>query len=154
MTEKRLEVSRDKIEEMYKWDLGQLFDTVTAWEQRKKEIASELEKIASFKGTLTRSGEDLFTALTFLSNLTKEFLRLYAYASMWSDQDTRESKPMQLRQEMTPLQTQLSALSAFVEPEILTLTDAQLAQFYHTEPRLETYHQYISDILRRREHTL
>ena len=112
------DISREDIDQQYKWKLKDLYISEDAWKNQKIDLEGEIDKLSSFKGTLSNSGKRLFEALDFYSNLEKEFLRLYAYASMHSDQDTRESEPLGLKQEMTHLQTHLKSVSAFFEPEI------------------------------------
>jgi oligoendopeptidase F len=148
------EISRDEIDIHYKWKLNDLYVSEEAWKTRKKQLEIEIEKISSFKGTLIQSGKRLFEALDYYSTLEKEFLRLYAYASMLSDQDTRESKPLGLKQEMTLLSTRLKSVSAFYEPEILTIPEDKIEEYIKDTPDLETYHHYLFDILRRKKHTL
>ena len=148
------ELNRDEIDKQYKWKLSDLYQSIDDWKDRKTWLEKEIEKIGFFKGTLSSSGKKLFEALDFYSTLEKEFLRLYAYASMLSDQDTRASEPMGLKQEMTHLQTRLKSVSAFYEPEILTIAEDKIDTFYKDTSELKTYRQYLDDILRRKKHTL
>jgi oligoendopeptidase F len=148
------ETTRENIEEQYKWNLSDLYGSLDAWKEQKVTLEKEIDKIGSFKGTLIQSGKRLFEALDFYSKLEKEFLRLYAYATMLSDQDTRASEPMGLKQEMIHLQTRLKSLSAFYEPEILTIPANKIQLFIEENSELETYRHYLDDILRRKKHTL
>jgi oligoendopeptidase F len=148
------ETGREDIDEQFKWRLSDLYNSIDSWKEQKLFLESELEKIGSFKGTLNQSGKKLFEALDLYSTLEKEFLRLYAYASMLSDQDTRQSAPMGLKQEMTHLQTSLKSISAFFEPEILTIPEHKIDRFFEETAELEPYRQYVDDILRRKRHTL
>lgn len=147
-------ISRDNIDEQHKWKLSDLYESQDAWKEQKKNLEGEIEKIDSFQGTLSQSGPKLFEALDFYSNLEKEFLRLSAYASMLSDQDTRESEPMGIKQEMTHLQTRLKSVSAFYEPEILTIPEDKIEEYIEETSDLGTYRQYLFDILRRKKYTL
>jgi len=148
------EFSRDNIDEQHKWKLSDLYKSQEAWKSAKKQLESKIEKISTFRGTLGKSGKVLYDALDFYSNLEKEFLRLFAYASMLSDQNTRESEAMGLKQEMTHLQTLLNSVSAFYEPEILNISESKIEEYVKDTPDLETYHHYIFDIQRRKKHTL
>jgi len=148
------EINRDRIEKQYKWKLADLYDSMDTWKEKKKFLESEIEKIGSLKGSLSLSGKKLFEALDLYSAIEKEFLRLYAYASMLSDQDTRDSESLGLKQEMTHLQTRLNSVSAFFEPEILTIEKDKIEKFLKDNSNLETYRHYLFDILRRKKHTL
>jgi len=146
--------NRDEIDIQYKWKLSDLYISEESWKSEKKQLQSKIEKMSTFKSTLGQSGKRLYEALDFYSNLEKEFLRLFAYASMLSDQNTMESEPMGLKQEMTHLQTLLNSVSAFFEPEILSISNVKIEGYVKDIPELETYHHYLSDIQRRKKHTL
>jgi oligoendopeptidase F len=146
--------SRVEIDEQYKWKLSDLYESLDAWKEHKASLEKEIDNIGSFKGTLIQSGKRLFEALDFYARLEREVLRLYAYATMLSDQDTRASEPMGLKQEMTHLQTRLKSVSAFFEPEILTIPENKISLFISETSELESYRHYLDDILRRKKHTL
>ena len=111
-------ISRDQIDEKFHWKLTDLYASDEEWKRKKTQLSGAIKNISTFKGKLDQSAESLFQALNFYSEVEKEFLRLYAYASMQSDQDTRDSKAMAMKQEMTHLQTDLKSAAAFFEPEI------------------------------------
>jgi oligoendopeptidase F len=148
------EIGRENIDKQYKWQLSDLYKSLDVWKEQKASLEKEIDKIGSFKGTLIQSGKRLFEALDFYSGLEKEFLQLHAYATMLSDQDTRESESMDLKQEMTHLQTRLKSISAFFEPEILTIPENKISLFISETSELESYRHYLDDILRRKKHTL
>ena len=88
------------------------------------------------------------------SNFDKELTRLFVYASMSSDQDTRVSLYQGMEQEMIQLGSVLGTESAFIDPEILKMDNATIQRFLAEEPRLHVYRQYLDDLTRRRTHTL
>jgi oligoendopeptidase F len=145
---------RGSVPDRYKWDLTQIYPSDQAWRAAKDKLVSEVAAIRAFKGTLGSSPPKLADALELSSRLSKEFSRLYVYASMTSDQDTRVSTYQAMQQEMTQLGATLGAESSFVEPEILKIDRATIEKFVASEPRLKVYKLYLDDILRRREHTL
>jgi len=86
--------------------------------------------------------------------MEKELTRLFVYASMNSDQDTRVSAYQGMQQEMIQLASTMGAEAAFIEPEILKIDNATIERFLAQEPRLQVYRHYLEDIARRRAHTL
>jgi oligoendopeptidase F len=145
---------RSSVPDRYKWDLTQIYPTDQAWRAAKEKLASELPAIRTFKGTLGSAPQKLADALELVSRLSKEFSRLYVYASMMSDQDTRVSGYQGMQQEMAQLGATLGAEASFIEPEILKGDPAKIETFIAGEPRLKVYSFYLHDILRRRAHTL
>src|SRR6185295_15690542 len=84
----------------------------------------------------------------------KTMSRLYVYASMLADQDTRDAKHQAMQQEMVQLYTSFQATAAFIEPEILRFPPVTVERFIAAEPRLKVYTFYLQDIARRAPHTL
>src|SRR6185503_8161045 len=105
------------------------------------------------KGTLGRSPADLLKAMELSSRISKELNRVYVYASMFADQDTRDSKYQAMKQEITQVGTDVSAATAWIEPEILKMDRATVETFIKSEPKLEIYRQGLEDVLRRQAHT-
>src|ERR1700694_5823077 len=92
--------------------------------------------------------------LDTLFALDKDLSRLFVYASLQADQDTRDSQHQGMRQEMTQVSSALGAEAAFIEPEILKAGKATIERCIASEPRLKVYRLYLGDIVRRESHTL
>jgi oligoendopeptidase F len=148
------ERDRSKIPERYTWNLADIYASEVAWRGAKEKLAAALPELRVFKGKLATSGKTLVDALETMSALDKELSRLYAYASMLADQDTRDGQHQGMRQEMVQLASALAAETAFIEPEILRIDRPNLERLAASEPRLNVYRFYLEDIARRAPHTL
>jgi len=148
------ERDRSKIPDQYKWDLTAIYPSDQAWRTAKEQFVAELPKIRELQGTLASSPKHLADALELSSRLEKELNRLFVYAGLISDQDTRVSAYQAMKQEMLQLGARFGAETAFIEPEILKIDKATVDRFVAEEPRLKVYRQYLDDIQRRRAHTL
>jgi oligoendopeptidase F len=148
------ERDRAKVADKYKWNLAEVYSNPGAWRAQKEKIGAELPKIREFEATLGASPKALADALEMMSRLDKELTRLYVYASMLSDEDTRQSGPQGMQQEMQQLASAFAAQASFIEPEILKVGTATIERFIVTEPRLTPYRFYLRDIARRAAHTL
>src|SRR5579864_5455226 len=113
------ERDRSKIPDEYKWDLTAIYPSDQAWRAAKEKITSQIPKLREFQGTLSSSASRLADALETQSNLDKEITRLFVYAGMTSDEDTRVSQYQGMQQEMIQLGASFGTESAFIEPEIL-----------------------------------
>jgi oligoendopeptidase F len=147
------ERDRGKIEEKYKWDLTPLFPTDQAWRNQKDKLASELPKLKEFQGVLASSPQRLADALETQSRLEKELNRLRVYAMLNSDQDTRASEYLGMKQEMVQLESSLGEETAYIKPEILKTDSGTIDKFLAQEPRLRVYRHYLDDVTRLRAHT-
>ena len=148
------EHDRGKIPDEYKWDLTSIYPSDQAWRAAKEKLASELPRLRQFQGTLASSASRLADALETQSSFDKELARLFVFASMRSDEDTRVSTYQGMQQEMIQLGSVLGTESAFIEPEILKMDNATIERFIAQEPRLHVFRHYLDDIARRRAHTL
>jgi len=144
---------RANVPDEYKWDLSHVYKSDDAWRAEKERVAQEIEGLSKFEGTLGSSAKSMEDALTTISDVTKEFVRLYVYAAMKSDEDTRVSKYQAMQQEMRRVAVDFGARTAFVEPEILKIDRTTIDAFLAERKELEVYRQYLDDILRRQAHT-
>ena len=143
---------REELPANYKWNLTDLYKTDDAWKAEKDRIQNDMQRIAQYKGKLTQSASTLLEALNLNNDLVKEMVRLYSYASMQSDQDTRVTKYAGMKQELQQLLAQYGALTSYMEPELLIMKEGQLDTFIAEEKSLNTYKFYIQDLLRKRAH--
>lgn len=148
------ERDRAKLADKYKWNLADLYPSDAAWRAQKDKVAAELPKLRVFRGKLSSSAVALADALETLSSLQKELGRLYSYASMLADQDTRDSQHEGMKQEMVQLYSGLGAEASYIEPEVLRFAPGTVDAFLKAEPRLTIYRFYLKDIERRATHTL
>ena len=145
---------RTKIPDQYKWNLADIYPTDAAWRAAKEKLAAEIPQLGQFKGRLASSAGTLANALDRRYALDKELSRLYAYASMLADQDTRDPAHQAMRQEIVQVAAAFGAAAAFIEPELLRAGKAALDTSLAAEPRLKTYRFYLEDVARRAAHTL
>jgi len=147
------ERDRAKIPEKDKWNLAEIYPTDDAWKAAKERLVLEIPAVKKYQGTLGSSPAKLLECLEYSSRLVREYSRLASYASMSSDQDTRESKYLAMKQEMSQISSTMSAAASFIEPEILKIDRATVDSFLTREKKLEVYRHYLDDILRRQAHT-
>src|SRR6476469_1222859 len=113
------ERDRSKVPDKYKWNLADIYPDVAAWRTAKEKVSVEIPKLRNFQGKLAGSSAVMADALEMQSRLDKEVSRLYVYASMLADQDTRASEPQGMVQGMQQLAASLAAERSYMEPEIL-----------------------------------
>jgi len=146
--------SRNEVADKYKWDLSGIYKSDTDWRTAKDAISSKLNEIDKFRGTLTKSAANLLKCLEFNSDLNKEATRLFLYAGMNSDLDTRDMKYTGMKQELQQMFSDFGAKAAFIQPEILTADWSVIDGFIKSEPRLEPYRMGLDNLFRTKKHTL
>ncbi|MEA2571024.1 MAG: oligoendopeptidase [Acidobacteriota bacterium] len=144
---------REKVADTYKWDLTPIFASDEAWRAAKEKLAAEVPSLRQYKGTLASSPQAMLTALDAATRINRDAARLYAYAFLKSDQDTRVSTYQAMKNEMRQLGTTIDSETAWAEPEILKIDRAKIDSFMQAEPKLRVYDVYLNDIVRRQPHT-
>jgi len=148
------ERDRAKIPEKFRWDLGDIFRNEAAWRAAKDKLSADIQTLGSFKGKLTASPTALADALDRMYTASQELGRLYSYASLRADEDTRISANQGMRQEMVQVAAAFSAATAYVDPEILKAGKATIDKYVAGEPRLKPYRMRLDNVVRRADHTL
>ena len=145
---------RAQTPDRYKWNLTDIYPSDAAWRTAKDQLVEALPSLGQFKGRLGGSSEVLADALDRFYQVDKELSRLFVYASMHSDQDTRDATHQGMKQEMTELAAKVSAAGSFLEPEILRVPSVTVEAYISMEPRLQVHRFYLRDVARRAQHTL
>jgi len=145
---------RSRIPERYKWRLQDIYVSDDSWHESRTKLVQTFGSISRFHGMLASSPGMLFECLDLVSRLSKEYVRLYCYASMSSDLDTRNATCTGMEQEMSQIGAEFSAATSFIQPEIIaSFTPETIGDFLRQEPRLEVYRHDLDDLVRRKQHT-
>ncbi|NQM37943.1 oligoendopeptidase F [Streptococcus suis] len=145
---------RHEIEEKYQWDLTTIFPTDEAWEAELADLQAETEKTKEFAGHLLDSAKSLLEISETQLGLMRRIEKLYVYASMKNDQDTREGKYQEFQAKALALYSAFSQAFAFYEPEFMAITEEQLEAFKVEEPALSQYSHQFEKLLAAKDHIL
>ena len=145
---------RASVPEQYTWQLEDIYPSDEAWAAAKDRIAERFDEILAFDGKLTDSPSQLLACMELNVEIDKELSRLYCYASMKSDLDTRESKYQGMKQTLRQLATDFGSKASFIAPELSSLEPKDVEALIQQEPRLKIYRMYLQDIQRTKAHRL
>ncbi|MCR4999526.1 MAG: oligoendopeptidase F, partial [Lachnospiraceae bacterium] len=136
------------------WRLEDIYADEAAWE---KDLAKTLEladKFAALNGKTTTDAKALLAACDLYEETWLTGYRVVEFAMRRGDQDTADSHGQELVGKAMSMMAKAEEKMAFFTPEILTLTEEQIAKFYEEEPGLKKYEVSIKEILRTKEHVL
>ena len=136
------------------WATEDLFVSDEAWEEELATLAEDKAALVSFAGRLGESAKTLFDYLTVMENADVKIGLLANYCMRKSDEDTRNSVYQAMVGKFRTVMVDLSAAGSFETPEIMAISDEKLDAFYAEEPGLERYRRYLTNLRRRKEHTL
>ena len=146
--------TREDIDDKYKWNLTDIYKTDDAWRAAVDDIKTKLDEIEQFRGTITQSASNLLKAMQFNTELQKEASKIYLYAGLHSDLDTRNMKYSGMKQELQQLFSEFGAKSAYMRPEILKADWKTIDSFIKEEPKLEVYRMGLENMFRMKAHSL
>ena len=145
---------RNEIEEKYTWDLSTIFPTDEAFETELAQVSEELKNASNLAGHLLDSAESLLTTTEIQLDLMRRIEKLYSYAHMKNDQDTRVAKYQEYQAKGMTIYSEFGQTFAFYEPEFMEITEDQYQAFSAEKPELQTYQHYFDKLLQKKEHIL
>ena len=145
---------RNEIEEKYTWDLSTIFPTDEAFEAELAQVSEEVKKAAGLAGHLLDSADSLLTTTEVQLDLMRRIEKLYSYAHMKNDQDTRVAKYQEYQAKGMTLYSDFGQSFAFYEPEFMAITEEQYQAFLAEQPALQQYHHYFDKLLKKKAHIL
>ena len=136
------------------WNLTELYPDMDAWQAARAKVPEMVAELDQYKGTLDQGADKLLAVLEIQSSTTKKAVQLFIYASMTSDLDLREPGPMGMKQQLQQMFTELSAKTAWIDPEILSLDPETIEGYLAAEAGLTPYSRYLERLEKERPHIL
>ena len=136
------------------WATEDLYATDAAWEEELATMEADKEVLSSFAGKLAESPESLYAYLEKMEQTDCKAELLANYCMRKADVDTRDTTYQAMVGKFMSVVVGLSAACAFETPEIMAISDAQMDAFYAACPKLERYRRYLTNMRRRKAHTL
>ena len=147
-------LQRNEINEKDTWDLSTIFETDQKWEEELALLTEDTKEAASLEGHLLDSAESLFNITERYLDLSRRLEKLYVYAHMKNDQDTRVAKYQEYYAKAMTLYSQLDQVFSFYEPEFMAITEEQYQNFLAEEPKLQPYKHFFDKLLQNKDHVL
>ena len=144
---------RSEIPQEDKWAIEDLYPTDEAWEAELATLAEDKAYLASFNGKL-ENAEHLLAFLERAEKLNVKADRLGNYCMRKSDEDTRNATYQAMQGKYMSEMVALGAATSFDTPQIMAIDDPVLESFYGICPKLERYRRYLTELRRRKAHTL
>ena len=147
-------LQRNEIKEKDTWDLSTIFETDQKWEEELARLTEDTKEASSLEGHLLDSAESLLNITERYLDLSRRLEKLYVYAHMKNDQDTRAAKYQEYYAKAMTLYSQLDQVFSFYEPEFMAITEEQYQNFLAEEPKLQPYKHFFDKLLQNKEHVL
>lgn len=142
-------MKRSEVKEQYKWKTEDLYESDEAWEKALEKAGKSLD-FSKYEGKLG----DKNTLLEFLranDEYMIELERLFVYASMRRDEDTRDSKSNSRYGKVSMLYSKYCSAVAFYDPEMAGLGENYLKSLLSVKD-FEPYDYQIKSLIKSLEH--
>lgn len=143
---------RNQIEEKYKWNLRDIFQSDEAWEEQFAAVKAALSQFSDFRGTL-HDKQQLKKLFDMEHSLMPILERLFVYAKMSRDQDNGNDRYVSMCDRAYALLTACDTETAYIVPELNRLDDDILLT-WSNEQMFEDRSVFLKEIVRNKSHVL
>ncbi|HHW79408.1 MAG TPA: oligoendopeptidase F [Acholeplasmataceae bacterium] len=138
---------------MTTWKLDQFYTNEEDWTKDLELFKTKIPVLATFKGKLSNF-DDFLNYLKLEEETSKLFYRLYGYTSLASDLNLKEVKLSSMKQQVLLLVNQLSQVTSWANPEILSLGKEKVFSFIQKDEFLQTYSFVFEKLFMQEQHIL
>ena len=143
---------RKDVPEKYKWNTGDLFSTEEEFDKTYASAERAAEELKTYAGKLKKP-DKILEFLKKQDEAGKMLERIYVYAHMKKDQDTRDGAASQRKARAEALYVKFSSATAFFTPELLSLSDGELKSII-AAPEFSDYDYSLKCLLKQKKHVL
>ena len=145
--------NRDEVEEEYKWDLSEFFESNEAFFKASEEVDSKIDIFNDYRGC-TKEGNKLYEYLIKLKEVETIIEKMDAYAWLKNDEELGKKENLEMLSKSKDAVAKINNVNSFFEPELLKLSKDEFENLFRENSKLEEYRAYLQDIYRNKEHTL
>ncbi len=146
-------MKREEIAQEFKWNLGDIYPSIEAWEADFTKVQESIPVIKGFAGTLGTSAKQLAAMQEKYDEINLMTEKLHVFANQSMHENTANAFYQGLVGRVQTLEVQLMEATSYIEPEILAIPEDTLKAMLE-EDVLKKYYTYFSRILRKKEHIL
>lgn len=146
--------NRTEIDDIYKWNLNDIYSSEILWETDFKWVEDNFSKLLGFDGKLGESAETLSIALNLDEDISIKLERLYLYSMLAKDSDMRDAKYIGMNNRIKTLFSKVASASSFIRPELLSINENSIREFINGNKALNKYQHFFEELLRTKKHTL
>ncbi|MDD5900972.1 MAG: oligoendopeptidase F [Lachnospiraceae bacterium] len=145
---------RSEVELQNTWKTEDMYATVADWEADLTRMSNMAKELTELSGHLKDNAESFYRALVLNDEIERLAGMTYNYASRCSDVDTTNAENQARVMKVQMLFVSLGEQCSFLVPEILSIPEDKIKEFFGQKPELRVYTNFIKEVLRGKEHTL
>lgn len=138
----------------YNWKLTDVYADWDAWQKDLDYLNAQIPKYLEFKGKLGTSPEVLLDYYEFTEKNTQISSKLYVYASLSQDVDSKNPMYVSKLQQVQTMWVAKSRNTTWVQTEMASIPKEKLEKWMKENKELEVYKHNIDNFYRQLEHIL
>lgn len=135
------------------WNLADIYPNIEEWHVQYALIEEKVAELNSFNGNIS-SAEELYQFLNLKEEMTYEYSKLYVYAFLQHDLDTRVSASQALLDKASHLGQKISSATSFFMPFLLSLDESTLKSYINEVKELAYFEDSLFESYRYKKHVL
>ncbi|WHY75334.1 oligoendopeptidase F [Neobacillus sp. WH10] len=144
---------RNEVPSKEKWNLADIYSDVSKWEEEYLVIEEMAIKLKKFDGEIN-DGRSLYGYLKQREELSYYFNKVYAYAMLRVDENTKVTEAQALLDRAKQLSVKVSAATSFFLPFLLGLNKETLQGYIKAEEKLSYFEEDLWESFRYKSHVL
>ncbi|UOE96259.1 oligoendopeptidase F [Alkalihalobacillus sp. LMS39] len=145
--------SREEIPEQEKWNFSDLYESTTEWEQDLQQSLKLAETLKSYDNRISNA-QTLFEFLKTQEELSFIFKKVYVYAMLHVDVDTRDTSSQALLDRAKQVSVKINSATSFFMPFLLSLKEETLKGYIAEVAGLQYFEDDLFESYRFKKHVL
>ncbi len=145
---------RSEIDAKYRWATETIFPNKEAWQKEYAAVEKLTKELAGYKDTLNKGGENLLKVARLRDDTEARLEKVYVYASLLADQDTRVGDTQAMRSRARSLAIGYNQATSWMEPELTAIPFERLDSWMRETPKLGMYRHALENLFRQKEYIL
>ena len=145
--------NRNEVPEEYKWDLSLILN-IEELNDYIEKINNLIKKLTGFENHILDNSDSLLEFLEIDKELDLLSTKLYLYANLDCDTNTKDSNRQALKMKVMKIFETMSIKLSFVTPELLNKDLDYVKKILDEKEELKKYTFYFEELYREKEHIL
>lgn len=145
--------NRNEVPAHEKWNLADIYSDIKKWEGDYLLIEKMADNLKKYDGTI-KDGSSLYQYLKQREELSYTFNKVYAFAMLNVDENTRDTQAQSHLDRAKQLSVKVSAATSFFMPYLLSLDEKTLKAYISAEKELDYFAEDLWESFRYKQHVL
>ena len=147
-------LSRESIDNKYKWNLSDIYANWESWEKDLENLKEIIKEIPTFETSITADEKKFIELIKLEEKIQRMIDKLYLYPYMLRDLDSKDVVAAEKMQIIEHIYSEYSVISSWIVPKILEIPKETVDKWIERNPELHEHRFGLSELYRLREHVL